>query len=222
VPPIAFFDFDGTLLRRDSGVLCAVPSMRRGLLGARIGVRLIGTYMLSKAGLRTRADAQRVGFECYRGRSLVELRSIMRELHDVHLRPWISEPMRARVAFHRAAGHRLVILTASAFFFAEPLALELAIDEVIGTQVCFDEEACTGLVDGEILDGTAKLAAAQRIADGGGSTLAECTFYSDHIAELPLLEAVGTPVAVGPHRPLARLARARGWTILSHEVGSSS
>ena len=88
---IAFFDFDGTLIVRDSGVLCAIPSIRRGLVGPRLGGRLVGTYLLSKAGLRTRTDAQRVGFECYRGRSLDELRAIpqtdlvVRQRHSLEL-----------------------------------------------------------------------------------------------------------------------------------------
>lgn len=215
---IAFFDFDGTLIRRDSGVICAIPSIRRGLLGPRIGARLIGTYLLSKAGLRTRVDAQRVGFECYAGRTLAELRAIMQVLHDEHLTRWLSEAMRARLEAHRAAGDRLVILTASAFFFAEPIGRSLQIDEVIGTQVAFEGDVCTGRVEGEILDGPQKLAAARACAAARGSDLAACTFYSDHIADLPLLEAVGTPVAVGPNRALYRVARARGWRIMEHAV----
>jgi putative phosphoserine phosphatase/1-acylglycerol-3-phosphate O-acyltransferase len=155
VGTIAFFDFDGTLLTRESGVVCAIPSIRRGLLGARIGGRLIATYLLSKTGLRTRTDAQRVGFECYAGRTLAELRAIMEELHEQNMRGFVSAPMRARVAEHQAAGDHLVILTASAFFFAEPLARELGIEEVLGTQVVFDAGVCTGEVDGAILDGAA-------------------------------------------------------------------
>ena len=50
--------------------------------------------------------------------------------------------------------------------------------------------------------------------------LEACTFYSDHIADLPLLEAVGTPVVVGSHRALGRLARARGWEVLPHDEGT--
>jgi phosphoserine phosphatase len=64
--------------------------------------------------------------------------------------------------------------------------------------------------------------AARAIAEARGADLAECTFYTDHVADLPLLEAVGTPVAVGPNRALARVARARGWTIVEHQVGSPS
>ena len=215
---IAFFDFDGTLIQKDSGVLCAVPCIRRGLLGPRIGARLVTTYLMSKAGLRTRADAQRVGFACYAGRTLEELRAIMRALHDEHLAPWVSRPMRERVAHHRAAGDRVVVLTASAFFFAEPLAAELGVDELVGTQVAFARGVCTGRVDGPILDGAEKLAVARGARAAAHATdLAACSFYSDHTADLPLLDAVGKPVAVGPTRALATIARARGWPVVHHE-----
>ena len=215
---IAFFDFDGTLIRRDSGVICAVPVMRKGLLTPALFAELVGTWLLSKAGLRTRADAMRVGFRCYAGRSAEELRAIMAELHERHLRAAFSAPMVDRVRAHRAAGDRLVILTASAAFFAEPTARELGFDDLTGTRVAFAGGRCTGIVDGEILDGAAKLAAARRAAAEAGVELSHCTFYSDHVADLPLLEAVGTPVAVGSSRALAKVARARGWRVVPHRA----
>jgi HAD superfamily hydrolase (TIGR01490 family) len=216
--PIAFFDFDGTLLVRDSGVICAIPSIRSGLLRGGIGVRLVGTYLLSKTGLRTRADAQRVGFECYRGRSLDELRAIMRTLHDEHLRRFVSRRVVERLTRHKAAGDRVVVLTASAFFFAEPLCAELGADALVGTKVVFEDGICTGNVDGLVLDGSAKLDAASRDAAALGVSLDRCTFYTDHVADLPLLEAVGTPVVVGKSAKLARIARARGWETVTHAL----
>jgi len=128
----------------------------------------------------------------------------MQELHDEHLRRFVSAPLRERVAAHRAAGDHLVVLTASAFFFAEPICAELGIDELAGTQVGFADGTCTGLVDGTILDGTAKLEAAARCVAARQVSLDECTFYTDHIADLPLLEAVGKPVVVGASAPLVR------------------
>ena len=213
---IAFFDFDGTLIRRDSGVICAVPSMRRGLLGPGIFAELVGTWLLSKAGLRTRTDAMRVGFRCYAGRTLAELRGLVRSIYDEHLRAFLSAPMVEAVRAHRAAGDRLVILTASASFFAEPVAADLGFDAWEGTRVVFAGGRCTGQVDGEILDGAAKLDAARRAAASAGVPLGRCAFYSDHIADLPLLEAVGTPVVVGSRRDLGKLARARGWRVVPH------
>ena len=46
-----------------------------------------------------------------------------------------------------------------------------------------------------------------------GFDLHEAVFYSDSITDLPLLEQVGTPVAVCPDRRLRGVARARGWRI---------
>jgi HAD superfamily hydrolase (TIGR01490 family) len=217
VGTIAFFDFDGTLLRHDSGVVCALPCARRGLLGPRIFGELVGTWLLSKIGLRARTDAMRVGFRCYAGQTLPELRTVMAELYDAHLRPQLSPAAVDRVRAHRAAGDRLVILTASAFFYAEPIGRDLGFDEVIGTQVGFRAGRCTGLVEGPIVEGVAKLAAARGVADAAGIDLGACAFYTDHIADLPLLEAVGTPVAVGPNRALRRAARERGIPILEHD-----
>ena len=214
---IAFFDFDGTLIRHDSGVVVALPSARRGLLRPRIFVELVATWLLSKIGLRTRRDAMRVGFRCYAGFTLADLRGIVDDLYERYLKPDLSPATIARVRAHRAAGDRLVILTASAFFLAEPVARDLGFDELVGTRLVFAGERCTGAVEGDIVDGTAKLAAARVIAERAGVDLARCTFYSDHVADLPLLEAVGTPVAVGPHRALQRIARERGYHVLAHE-----
>ena len=219
---IAFFDFDGTLIRHDAGVLCAIPCARRGLLGPSIFAELVGTWALSKIGLRTRTDAMRVGFRTYAGRSLAELRGIMQELYDAYFKPDISPATLERVQHHRAAGHRLVILTASAFFVAEPMARDLGFDEVFGTQVCFADDRCTGVVDGPIVEGAQKLSAAREMAARAGTDLSRCVFYTDHVSDLPLLEAVGTPVAVGPNRPLARVARERGYRILEHDVPSGA
>jgi putative phosphoserine phosphatase/1-acylglycerol-3-phosphate O-acyltransferase len=126
--------------------------------------------------------------------------------------------MLARVAAHQEKGDTLAILTASAFWFAEPIAAELGIDHVIGTRVGFEGGLCTGLVEGSIIDGVAKLEAATAFAGARGETLATATFYTDHVADLPLLEAVGAPVAVGPNRALERIAKARGWPIVPHGV----
>ena len=215
---IAFFDFDGTLIRHDSGVVCALPSARRGLLGPAIFAELVATWLLSKIGLRTRTDAMRVGFRCYAGRTLPNLRALMDDLYESYLKADLSPATLARVRAHKRAGDRLVILTASAFFLAEPIARDLGFDEIVGTRLTFADERCTGAVEGEIVEGAVKLAAARSIAERAGVDLARCAFYSDHIADLPLLEVVGTPVAVGPSRALHRVARERGYHVLAHEA----
>ena len=43
--------------------------------------------------------------------------------------------------------------------------------------------------------------------------LKQCTAYSDSINDLPMLEMVGSPVAVNPDRALRRHAKAQGWAV---------
>jgi HAD superfamily hydrolase (TIGR01490 family) len=215
---IAFFDFDGTLTLRDSTTLCALPSVRLGLLNPWLGLRIAAAFAGYNLKVYPRASAHHLAFLCYRGRTHSFIEESVRLLHDRFVRPWYSAPMLAKVEEHRRRGDTLVIATSSAEFFPVPLAEAWGFDHVIGTRLRYEEGVCTGLVDGAIMDAEVKHQAALAYAQRLGVPLTACTFYSDHIADLPLLEAVGTAVAVGPHEPLARVARARGWTVIAQQA----
>jgi putative phosphoserine phosphatase/1-acylglycerol-3-phosphate O-acyltransferase len=214
---IAFFDFDGTLLVKDSRVLCAVPLVRAGFISPWLGVRIVWGLVGQRLGLVSRDAVYRTAFLIYKGYPEADVHRIVRDIDRDHLRPARSPAMLERVGAHRALGDRLVIATAAAAFLPAPLAHELGFDAVLGTQVGFEGGICTGAVVGSVLDGHTKRTHAEAYAAALGVPLADCTFYSDHILDLPLLEAVGKPVAVGPHAPLAKLALRRGWEILPHQ-----
>jgi phosphoserine phosphatase len=46
-----------------------------------------------------------------------------------------------------------------------------------------------------------------------GVDLSRSYAYADSISDLPMLEAVGNPVAVNPDRRLAAAAKERGWQL---------
>ena len=50
-------------------------------------------------------------------------------------------------------------------------------------------------------------------ADAEGLSLVESVAYADSASDLPMLEAVGHPVAVNPETKLAAIARKRGWHV---------
>ena len=56
-----------------------------------------------------------------------------------------------------------------------------------------------------------KVALAERWAERHGVDLATSYFYSDSYNDLPMLERVGTAIAVNPDTRLYRHARRRGW-----------
>jgi phosphoserine phosphatase len=49
--------------------------------------------------------------------------------------------------------------------------------------------------------------------DAEGLSLGESVAYADSSSDLPMLEAVGFPVAVNPEPRLASIARKRGWLV---------
>ncbi len=50
-------------------------------------------------------------------------------------------------------------------------------------------------------------------AESEGLQLEESMAYADSASDLPMLEAVGFPVAVNPEAKLAAIARRRGWLV---------
>jgi phosphoserine phosphatase len=61
--------------------------------------------------------------------------------------------------------------------------------------------------------GESKATAMRELAERTGLDLSSSSAYSDSATDLPMLEAVGRPVAVNPDRALAKIARERGWEV---------
>nr|MDQ3305443.1 haloacid dehalogenase-like hydrolase [Actinomycetota bacterium] len=71
--------------------------------------------------------------------------------------------------------------------------------------------------NGELRDapptGEARAQAMADYAEAEGLRLEEAVAYADSASDLPMLEAVGFPVAVNPEIRLAAIARKRGWLV---------
>ena len=88
----------------------------------------------------------------------------------------------------------------------------------IGTRYEVDGDGrFTGRLDGPFVYGPGKVEAMQRFAELHGIDLESSYAYSDSLSDLPMLRAVGSPVAVNPDPPLAEIAKAEGWQIMRFE-----
>lgn len=127
----------------------------------------------------------------------------------------------ARIAHHKAAGHRLVMATASMDYYAAPIGALLGFDLVVATRSTRDGagrlaagiagENCYGAPKLDML----KVALADILDDAGPSP--QIVAYSDHSSDLPLLEwasETGEAVAVNPSASLRRIAAERGYEIV--------
>jgi HAD superfamily hydrolase (TIGR01490 family) len=133
--------------------------------------------------------------------------------HD-YVKQHIRSDARTSVERHRAAGDVIVIVTAATRFAATPLARELGIPYLVCTELEQRENGfLTGRLAGPVCYGDGKVERTRCLLAELGGSLAQATFYSDSITDLPLLESVGTPVAVCPDRRLSKVAASRGWRI---------
>ncbi|MGZ8259918.1 MAG: HAD family hydrolase, partial [Caldimonas sp.] len=132
--------------------------------------------------------------------------------------PRIGAASRTLLDRHRAAGDTLVLTTATNRFLTEPISASLANAELIATELEVGADGSfSGRTRGTINMRAGKVARLMCwLAERGRapSTLADAVFYSDSINDLPLLEAVGTPVVVDPDPRLRDEALRRGWRIV--------
>jgi alcohol-forming fatty acyl-CoA reductase len=117
-----------------------------------------------------------------------------------------------RVREHRALGHRTLLITGALDFVVEPL--RPLFDDIVCAKLGTDAE---GRLTGELLagppTGEARALVMRSYADAEGLELEESVVYADSASDLPMLEAVGHPVAVNPEAKLAAIARKRGWHV---------
>src|SRR5205823_6109520 len=114
-----------------------------------------------------------------------------------------------RVREHRALGHRTLLITGALDFVIAPL--RPLFDDV----VCARMGERAGRFTGELVEapptGEARALIMAEYAEREGLRLEQSVAYADSASDLPMLEAVGHPVAVNPEAKLATIARRRGW-----------
>lgn len=117
-----------------------------------------------------------------------------------------------RVREHRALGHRTVLITGALDFVVE--GLRPLFDEIVAAEMTVRSD---GTYSGELSQvpptGETRAQVLVDYCEAEGLRIEECVAYADSTSDLPLLEAVGFPVAVNPETRLAAIARKRGWLV---------
>jgi fatty acyl-CoA reductase len=161
---------------------------------------------------RSRAEFQRSFYREYDGLDYEVMKRLGREALDaVTLRRIYPEGIR-RIREHKRAGHRVLLLTGALDVVVEPLA-ELLQVEVDCAHLLLKDGRLTGDLQAPPPAGEARGALLEEYASRNGIVLQESFAYADSLSDLPMLELVGTPVAVNPDARLSQVAGQRGWRI---------
>jgi HAD superfamily hydrolase (TIGR01490 family) len=212
---LALFDLDHTLLTLDSDEAWVEFLIEEGILDRseyeRANHELVTRY---RAGEATSVEFTHFYMSTLVGRDP----ALLSEWHARYLarkiRPAISTAARELLAKHRAAGHLMIMTTATGRFIVTPIARELGLENLIATEPEMKDGRYTGRVAGTPNMREGKVARLEAWLGERAMALdefRESWFYSDSVNDLPLLSRVTHPVAVNADPPLARLARERGW-----------
>jgi HAD superfamily hydrolase (TIGR01490 family) len=212
----AFFDLDKTLMEGSSAFHFARASYKAGQLSRRqlardvrdnVRFRLQGSTDEATDALRKRV------YEAIAGKRVVDLARLTPQILAGIL-PRVYPQMLDVAYRHQDAGRPVYIVTAASQEIAELLAHVLVFDGGIGARSEVRNGVYTGRPDGPFTYRDGKAEAIRQIASEQGYDLADSWAYSDSESDLPMLRAVGHPVAVNPDAELARVARDEGWEIM--------
>jgi HAD superfamily hydrolase (TIGR01490 family) len=215
-----FFDLDRTLMAGSSGFHWARAARRAGMTTRRqlttdafenIRFRLKGSTDEATREVRERVGAFLDG---RRVRELERLSPMVLAGILPRLYPRMLE-----VAYeHQDAGRPVFIVNAATQGTAEMLAHVLFFDGAAGSKLEQRDGVYTGRFDGPFCYGEGKPLRMRELAEERGIDLAESWAYSDSASDLPMLRAVGHPVAVNPDAELSRVAREEGWDVMTFET----
>jgi HAD superfamily hydrolase (TIGR01490 family) len=142
---------------------------------------------------------------------------------DFLVGPWVEdfiEPIifsdaTKAIAEHRAAGDRILIISASGVHLVKPIAERIGVDEVLAIDLDIAHGVYSGKTQGVLTYREGKITRLMEWLDQEGENLEGASFYSDSRNDLPLLQKVDFPHVVNPDPVLREAAQNAGWPIHS-------
>ena len=213
----AFFDLDKTVIDRASIAAFGRPFLKGGLINRRLVARAAISQLIY---LYFGADEERLVrvresmLAVTKGWDRAQVRQIVRETMLQTMEPIMYAEALELMELHRAAGHRVYLVSASPEEIVLPLADLLGVDGAICSRGEVDEQ---GRYTGRMAFYAYGDVEGDRHARAGGAHRhrprrpAAPTRTRPPIC--PCSRRSGRPVAVNPDRALAKVARERGWEV---------
>lgn len=213
---LAIFDLDETLIDGDCASLWAthmadIQWVDRDSFLAR-EQELMALYSQGKLAME---DYMAYTLSPLVGRTPEEVEFVVGPFVEDVIEPIIySDAMRC-LAQHRAAGDRLLVISASAHFLVSAIAERLGIEEVLAIDCELQHGHYSGKTQGVLTYREGKVVRLQAWLAEERESLVDAHFYSDSRNDLPLLSLVEYPHVVNPDPTLRAHAEQAGWPILS-------
>lgn len=213
---LAIFDLDETLIHGDCASLWSEQMVRLGWVDGESFLRRDNALMAAYGkGELAMEDYMAFSLEPLIGRTPEEVEHLVEPWVEDFIEPIIFSAATQKIAEHRKAGDRILVISASGVHLVGPIAARLGIDEYLGIELEIAHGIYTGGTTGVLTYREGKITRLLEWLDQEEENLEGAFFYSDSRNDLPLLLRVDQPRVVNPDPVLREQAALRGWPILT-------
>jgi len=211
----AFFDLDKTIISKSSSLALSRPMYRAGLVTR--GQLVRGAYAQLVYALvgadEKKMDRLKEGMlQLTKGWDREEVEQLVEDVLIDVIDPFVYQEALDLMELHREEGRAIYIVSSSPEEVVRPLARHFGVAGVLATRARIVDGKYTGDLEFYCY-GEAKAEAIRELAAERGIDLDSSYAYTDAATDLPMLQAVGHPIAVNPDRDLRKEAEASEWEI---------
>jgi len=218
---LAIFDFDGTLLQKDTLPCLAKEWLRQGRSRLRcysVGAAVLPVWFAFKLRLISRENMKRLAFKrfnrLYIGLRRSEIMEFFRQAYPylkVHFNPAVLEEIESA----RREGFHCVLVSGSYLEMLQIIGADLGIDTVLGAQLVYRDNVYDSHGDTRFVDGQAKRNMLLEAFSAQDIDWQSSRAYGDSLTDIYIMETVGDKIAVRPDPHLLDYADQNGWRIMA-------
>ncbi|MEM7677263.1 MAG: HAD family phosphatase, partial [Myxococcota bacterium] len=212
---VAFFDLDKTLIYRNSGTIWLKRELSAGHISYWQATQAFGWLFRYSLGFANIENGIRAAIRTLSGMQERDINQRIAAFYKTDVQSLYRPGGRVALEKHRSRGDRLVLLSSASIYLGRQVQAALSLDDALCIEfVVGPDGKYTGEPKTPMCFGHGKLEMGLNYLNRHGERLDEATFYTDSMSDLPMMEAVGHPVAVNPDPRLRRTAKGRGWPIV--------
>jgi len=209
----AFFDVDGTLLKKNTAILYLKALYRDKRISIFVLLNAFYYNLLHKFNLLDYEQMTHYSLKFMKGWDYEELRKYSVEHFNKDIKPLLSVELKKEIKYHRLKKHNIILLTSAPWIIVENIRKFVRADHSINSII----EVKNGEISGKykfLCYKDKKLQMMKEMAMQHKIDLAKSYFYSDSYSDINALQAVGNPIAVNPDRKLHDYAKEKSWRII--------
>ena len=211
---IDFFDIDHTVVDGSTSFHFLVMGVQLGQFSAHT---LLSVPVFLWQYYFGRMDIQMIqksvhGFKGYKKEELAKISVINFERN---IKNRIFPECEQLIRTLKEKGRRIAFVTSSFTHVVQPLAEYLHVDFLITNSLKYEDNITNGDFNLPFIFGNEKNKRSLELLEKLGVPPSDCSFYTDSINDISLLQTVGKPVAVNPDWRLKKIAHKNNWEILT-------